>query len=86
LVFISDNFVFGNLDNLAPSHHEAVGGFFDASQERAGNTSFEGYEANFGYGNEYACEQLVLFSGRVTEEPPLFPPDGDDRECHENSQ
>ncbi|PYJ24489.1 MAG: hypothetical protein DME89_13605 [Verrucomicrobia bacterium] len=28
-------------------HHEAVGGFFDASQERAGNTSFEGYETNY---------------------------------------
>jgi hypothetical protein len=45
LVFISDNFVFGKLDNLAPNHHEAVGGFFDASQERADNTSFEGYES-----------------------------------------
>jgi hypothetical protein len=45
LVFISDNFVFGKLDNLALNRHEAVEGFFDASQERAGNTSFEGYES-----------------------------------------
>jgi hypothetical protein len=45
LVFISDNFVLGKLDDLAPNHHEAVEGFFDASQERADNTSFEGYES-----------------------------------------
>jgi hypothetical protein len=29
---------------------------------------------------------FYLVSGRFTEEPPLFAPDGDDRECHENSQ
>jgi len=39
-------------------HHEAVGGFFDASQERADSTSFEGYEANVGYESEHAYEQL----------------------------
>jgi hypothetical protein len=27
-----------------------------------------------------------LLSGRLTEESPLHSPDGDDRECHENSQ
>jgi hypothetical protein len=47
LVFISDNFVSRKLGNLAPNHHEAVEGFFDASQERADNTSFEGYETNY---------------------------------------
>jgi hypothetical protein len=31
-----------NLENVAPCHHEAVGGFFHASQGRADNTSFEG--------------------------------------------
>jgi hypothetical protein len=46
LLFVSDNFVFGKLENLAANHHEAVGGFFDASQERADNTSLEGYETN----------------------------------------
>ena len=40
--FSFDNFLFGNLDILASNHHEAAGGFFDASQERADNTSFEG--------------------------------------------
>ena len=45
--FSFDNFLFGNLDNLASNHHEAAGGFFDASQERADNTSFEGYETNY---------------------------------------
>jgi len=60
LVFISDNFVFGKLDNLALNHHEAVGGFFDASQERAGNTSFEGYETNYHGG---------MLEHRLTAEP-----------------
>jgi hypothetical protein len=46
LVFISDNFVAGKLDNFGVRHHEAVGGFFDASQGRGSNTSFEGYETN----------------------------------------
>ena len=36
----------GNLASFALRHHEAVGGFLDASQERADNTSFEGYETN----------------------------------------
>ena len=86
MVFISDNFCSGNLGSLTLRYHEAVGGFLVASQERADNTSFEGYETNVGYGNEYACEQLALFRGRVTDEPPLLSPDGDDRECDENSQ
>jgi hypothetical protein len=45
LVFISYNFAFGKLANLGPSYHEAVEGFLDASQERAENTSFGGYES-----------------------------------------
>jgi hypothetical protein len=60
LVFISDNFVFGKLDNLALNHHEAVEGFFDASQERADNTSFEGYETNYHGG---------MLEHRLTAEP-----------------
>jgi len=44
--FSFDNLLVGNLDSIASSHHEAVGGFFDASQERADNTSFDGYETN----------------------------------------
>lgn len=67
-------------------HHKAVGGFFDASQERADSTSLEGYEMNVGYRNEYDCEQLALFRGGVVDEPSLLSPDGDDRECDENSQ
>jgi hypothetical protein len=47
LVFICDNFVVQKLSNVALRHHEAVGGFFAASQERGDNTSLEGYEANF---------------------------------------
>jgi hypothetical protein len=31
-----------NLGNPAPRHHEALGGFFGASQGRLDNTSFEG--------------------------------------------
>ena len=31
-----------NLENLTPCHHEAVGGFFGASQGRADTTPFEG--------------------------------------------
>ena len=31
-----------NLENLSPCHHEAVGGFFGASQGRADTASFEG--------------------------------------------
>ena len=85
MVFISDNSVSAKLGSFGVRHHEAVEGFFDASQERADNTSSEGYETNVGYGNEYACKQLALFRGRVTEEPPLLSPDGHDRECDENS-
>jgi len=40
--FISINFFSYSLDNLALRYHEAVGGFFGASQEIAVNTSFEG--------------------------------------------
>jgi hypothetical protein len=43
LVFIFDNFLCGrNLGSLGLHHYEAVGGFFDASQGRGDNTSFEG--------------------------------------------
>jgi hypothetical protein len=42
LSFISDNFLFHTLDNLASRYHEAVEGFFGASQGRPDNTSFEG--------------------------------------------
>jgi hypothetical protein len=42
LVFISDNFVVRNLADLRLHHDDAVGGFFDASQAGADNTSFEG--------------------------------------------
>ncbi|PYL21063.1 MAG: hypothetical protein DMF41_03880 [Verrucomicrobia bacterium] len=42
LSFIFVNFSLQTLDNLASRHHEAVGGFFDASQGRVDNTSFEG--------------------------------------------
>ena len=42
IIFFSET-----LENPASNHHEAVGGFFDASQERADNTSFEGYETNY---------------------------------------
>jgi len=45
LVFISDNLVSGKVGSFGVRHHKAVGGFFDASQERRGNTSFEGYES-----------------------------------------
>jgi len=58
LIFISDNFVSGKLGSFGVRHHEAVGGFFDASQERADSTSFEGYEANVGCESEHAYEQL----------------------------
>jgi len=34
--------LFQTLGNLAARYHEAVGGFFSASQGRPGNTSFEG--------------------------------------------
>jgi len=42
LVFISANSVSLKLGSLALRDYEAVGGFFDAPQERADNTSFEG--------------------------------------------
>jgi hypothetical protein len=42
LVFISDSFVSQNLGSFGMQHHEAVGGFFDAPEGRADNTSFEG--------------------------------------------
>jgi hypothetical protein len=42
LSFISANFMSQTLDNFAPRYHEAVGGFFGASQGRPDNTSFEG--------------------------------------------
>jgi hypothetical protein len=43
LVFISDNFLCGRkLGSLGLHHYEAVEGFFDASQGRVDNTSFEG--------------------------------------------
>ena len=43
LSFISVNFFCSKrLDNLASRYHEAVGGFFGASQGRPDNTSFEG--------------------------------------------
>jgi hypothetical protein len=42
LVFILIISVGSNLENLASRYHEAVGGFFGASQERPDNTSFEG--------------------------------------------
>jgi hypothetical protein len=42
LKFHCGNFVLPKLGNLASRHHEAVGGFLDASQGRADNTSFEG--------------------------------------------
>jgi hypothetical protein len=43
LVFIFDNFLCGRkLGNLGLHHYEAVEGFFDASQGRGDNTSFEG--------------------------------------------
>jgi hypothetical protein len=35
-------FRFQSLDKPASRYHEAVEGFFGASQERADNTSFEG--------------------------------------------
>jgi len=47
LVFISDNFVSENLGSFRLCHHEAVGGFFDASPERLDNPPFEGYETNY---------------------------------------
>lgn len=42
LDFISYNFSFETLPGLRSSHDEAVGGFFDAPDGRAANTSFEG--------------------------------------------
>ena len=42
MVFISDNFVVRNLAGLGLRHDDAVGGFFDAPQAGADNTSFEG--------------------------------------------
>jgi len=42
LVFISDNFVSVKLSNAGLPDHEAVGGFFGASQVRGDNPSFEG--------------------------------------------
>jgi hypothetical protein len=42
LSFISVIFFFPTLDTLALGYHEAVGGFFGASQGRADTTSFEG--------------------------------------------
>jgi hypothetical protein len=45
LVFISDNFLPAKLGSFGVRHHEAVGGFFDPSQERGDNTPFEGYES-----------------------------------------
>ena len=97
--FSFDNFLFGNVDNLASNHHEAVGGFFDASQERADNTSFEGYESTWsspaklmtmGASAESSAQTCSwsgsISCGSITDEPPLLPPDGDDDECDENSQ
>jgi hypothetical protein len=65
LVFISDNFAFGKLDNLALNHHEAVGGFFDASQERAGDTSFEGYEMNYHVLEHWLTAEAFRAGGRL---------------------
>jgi len=40
--FHSDNFVVPNVAGLRLRHDDAVGGFFDAPQVGADNTSFEG--------------------------------------------
>jgi PAS domain S-box-containing protein len=42
LVFISDNLLLENVAGVGLRHDEAVGGFFDAPEGRADNTSFEG--------------------------------------------
>jgi hypothetical protein len=42
LSFILLIFLFQTLGNFVARYHEAVGGFFGASQGRAANTSFEG--------------------------------------------
>ena len=47
-------------------HHEAVGGFLDASQERADNTSFEGYEAKISrlFGGAIGARALMFWPQR----------------------
>jgi len=53
------------LGNVRLRDYEAVGGFFDASQERADNTSFEGYETNYYVLEHWLTAEAFRAGGRL---------------------